>query len=213
MYRLLLPVLFIWSSCNNYIIIERSENFVDMEGSDYKFICIDPNTKVFDKQDELDIPATEKLNEYLKKEILASARRNKINIRVLSLDDQSDEGYYNNLLPLKKELILANNYQNTPLNFDLRADNNVIQKKVFVYPPLISHEFVSLSQKFGTSYFSYIGLYCKNRDILFYHLIVNTETAETVYRELKKVGGNAKNRKIIAQMVHDSIAMLKKEIE
>src|SRR5688572_9172260 len=180
-------LVFLFSCSSNFIMIERAENFARNRKIE-KIICIDPQVRIISEDEGIDLLKTEKLNAQLKKEIQQNARRNNLNLEIQTLNQQSDGLYYHDLLSLKKDLLQANNYQNTPLNSTFGFADNAIQRKVFVYPPLISHDFANFSQKFGTPYFSYIGLYQKKNKVLLYHLIVNTETAETVYRELKSVG-------------------------
>lgn len=212
MSRLLIPLLlFLFSCSSNFIIIERSENFAKAKKVD-KIICIDPQVRVISDNGKLDLDKIEKLNKKLKNEIKRSARKNNINLEMQTLSENSNAKYYHDLLTLKRDLLQANNYQNTPLNSTYRFQSNSVNRKVFVYPPLISHDFVNYSRKFGTPYFSYIGLYQNKGKVMLYHLVVNTETAETVYRELKSIGSNI-NSTIMAQAIYDSFAMLNQELK
>lgn len=209
-----IPVfLFVLSGCSNYIIIEQSEKFATSEKFSETIICVDPDARVYTRSGETDVKKSEKLELFLLNEISSSIEKNQLNIDVRVLDEESTGAYYNKLLGLKNDLILANNYQDTPLNFGRRPPENSIQKKVFVYPPLISHDFSGFSQEFGTPYFSFLGVYQKNGKTMLYHLIVNTETSETIYRELKSYESSKAHKKIVAQMVFDSFAMLKKELK
>jgi hypothetical protein len=192
-------------------MIERTENFAKNRKFD-KIICIDPQVRIMSDDETINLAKTEKFNALLKKEISKNARRNNIKLEIQALDSKADALYYNDLLSLKRDLLQANNYQDSPLNSMFGFADNAIQRKVFVYPPLISHDFVNYSQKFGTPYFSYIGLYQKKDRVLLYHLIVNTETAETVYRELKGVGASL-NSTTVAQAIYDSFAMISSELK
>ena len=204
-------LVFLFGCSSDFIMIERSENFAK-SGKIQKIICIDPQVRIIADDETVDLEKTEKLNALLQNEIRKNARRNNLNLEIQTLNAQSGADYYHDLLALKKDLLQANNYQNTPLNATFGFPYNAIQRKVFVYPPLISHNFVNYSQKFGTPYFSYIGLYQKKNQVLLYHLIVNTETAETVYRELKRVNGKVNSTKT-AQIIYDSFAMVNQELK
>lgn len=107
---------------------------------------------------------------------------------------------------------MVNTNQKTPLNFSNKNSNNNIQKKVFVYPPRISYEFNSLSKTYGTPYFSYLAIYKVEENLLLYHIVVDTDEAETIYREYKTVKSEV-NKSIIAQMIFDSYAMLEQEFQ
>lgn len=204
-------LIFFFSCTPKFILVERTEQFARSQQVK-KIICIDPQVRVLSDDEKIDLAKMDKLNNLLKKEVQRSARKNNINLEIQTLGSQSDASYYYDLLRLKKDLLQANNYQLTPINTPNRPRDNSIRRKVFVYPPLISHDFVNYSQKYGTPYFSYIGLYQKKSFVILYHLIVNTETAETVYREVKSLGSNI-NSTIMAQAVYDSFSMINRELK
>jgi hypothetical protein len=204
--------LIVFSSCSRYITIERSERFANKEELKKKIICIDPQVRLVGfAQNDAD-EATE-LENWLIEELEYASRQNEIEFEVVRLTKESKFDYYEDLLRLKKELVQANNSQNTPLNFNSNHGYNAITKSVFVYPPLIAHDFVDLSKKFGTPYYSSISIIKQPGRILLYHLMVNTDTAETVYRELKAVGKSKLKKKHISQFVYDSLTMLKADLK
>ena len=211
-YLSVIILLFMLSGCSRYIRIERSERFVSRQGIKQKIICIDPQVRLMgytqnDSEEEAE------LENWFRDELNYSASKNQVDLEIVRLTPESTTSYYEDLLSLKKEFLQANNLQNTPLNFSNQNGYNTITKSVFVYPPLIAHDFTDLSKKYGTPYFSYIGIYKQPRRILYYHLIVNTNTAETVYRELKSISKGSLKKKMISQMVYDSMAMLKEELK
>lgn len=201
------------TSCTGYIWIERSESFITQKETNPKIVCIDPQVRVFGSEDEPDLEASEKLEEYLREQIAYAVIKQGLNVEVLTLSAAANASYYQQLLSLKKEFLQANNYQDTPLNFREKPDLNSVKKSIFVYPPLVAHEFVELSKEYDTPYFSYIGVFQKNDELLFYHLIINTDKAETVYRELKRISRYKMRKGLMAQMVYDSMAMLKEELQ
>ena len=200
------------SGCSRYILIERSERFVSRDAITQKIICIDPQVRLLTYRPS-DLQEADELEQWLKEELRYSAAKNNVNLEILDLGPGSSNGYYQDLLSLKNEFLQANNLQNTPLNFSETPGFNSIKKSVFVYPPLIAHDFTSLAKEYGTPYFSYIGIYKQAGKILYYHLIVNTNTAETVYRELKSVSKGTLKKKMISQLAYDSMAMLKEELK
>src|SRR4051812_16715904 len=109
-------LLFFLCGCSsNFILIERTENFSKTHKIE-KIICIDPQVRILADDETIDLEKTEKLTALLQEEIRKSARRNQINLEIQTLTEKSDATYYNDLLALRKDLLQANNYQNTPIN-------------------------------------------------------------------------------------------------
>jgi hypothetical protein len=197
--------------CNNYISIERSEHFIKNAKNIQKIICIDPQVRYFDDEEDFVIDKSESLTKIFIASVDNYASMTNLSIEIHNMEKSAVNKEYMQLVSLKKEILQSNNYQNTPLNFNQTPAYNEIEKKIFVYPPLISHEYGDFSKKFNTPFFSYIGLYYKNDKTYFYHLIVDTDRAESVYRELKMVNKKP-NKNIINQLVYDSFVMFKKEL-
>jgi hypothetical protein len=207
----MIPITLLIQACSsNTLLIETNEGL----GSNgpVKLICIDPRFFFDDDALNYNLRKCEDLNGCIKRDIKNFSRKNDIALELRDLSSTTDAAYYEELLKLKTNMLAVNFDQNTPLNFNTRREANVIQKKVFVYPPRISHEFNTLSRSFGTPYFSYMGIYVVNDDLVLYHLVVDTDRAETVYRELKTVSKKVK-RSVISQMIYDSYAMLAVELK
>jgi len=143
--------------------------------------------------------------------MISFGRKNKFDIKLMTLDENATNNYYEDLLRLKQDMLTVNFTQRTPFNFDSAPQHGVIQKKVFVYPPLIPYEYCGLADKYGTRYFSYLGMYAEKRKLFLYHVVVDVENAETIYREMKVIYGKPNNT-IVTQMIYDSYAMMKNEL-
>lgn len=206
-------LLFFGSCTSRYILIEKSESLAKNKDSNPKIICIDSQFRIYDNDDNFKAEESTELDAFLKKELAYSAKQTKLNLEVLDLNSKSNAAYYETLLRLKRELIMANNYQDTPLNFTNRPSSNSIKKNKFIYPPLIDHSFNNLAAQFGTPYFSHIGIYKKDGKLILYQLVANVNTTETIYRELKVVSASKAKKGIMAQLIYDSIAMLKNEMK
>ena len=201
-------------SCSrDFILVQRSENFAIEEESIDKMVCISPQVRILDKDNTVELKKQERLKKILTKQVKKSAKRTNLNLEVASYNTKDEVNYYRDLLGLRHELILANNKQETAFNFQSTPGRNAILKKVFVYPPALKHEFAEFSKKYGTPYYSFIGLYKRGTHFLLYHVIVNTSSTQTVYREIRRVGSRHFRRTTIAQMVHDSFAMVKNELK
>ncbi len=210
-FLLLLPILL--SSCSrNWISIERNEQLLNQDREIKKIICIDP--RFYFEEDELnfDLEKNQKITQTVRKNILKSSKSNNFDLSIFDFKENTTTNFYNDLLTLKKQMVSVNFNQATPLNFNKQTTVGEIEKKIFVYPPKISFDFVKLSEEYGTPYFSYMGIYAQKRKLILYHLVIDTDNSETVYREFKVV--NSRVSKItIAQMIYDSYAMLKSEFK
>lgn len=212
---LILFIAIVSMSCSrDFILVQRSEDFAIEEESIDKMICVSPQVRILSKESKVELWKQERLKKILTKQVEKSAKRTNFNLEIASFNNNTDSvNYYKDLLRLRFELILANNKQETAFNFQSAPGSNAILKKVFVYPPALKHEFAEFSEKYGTPYYSFIGLYKRDKHFLLYHVIVNTSSAETVYREIRRVGSIHFRRTTISQMVYDSFAMVKNELK
>jgi len=208
---LLILFVLILTGCGT-ITIQQNERLAISESETQKIICISP--RFYFNEDELnyDLKKFERLNKVLKTDIERYAKKNKLNVELRDFDEQTNPEFYHELVLLKNNMLAENFNQQTPLNFSRSGKSNSIQKSVLVYPPRISHEFSTYSQKFGTPYFSYIGIYAGKGTLVLYHVMVDTDKCETVYREVKTVKSKV-NTNTMAQMIFDSYAMLKKQLK
>ncbi len=213
---LLLLAIFITTACNEFIIVQRSEDFATDTEEINKLICVAPKARILNEEKDqvIDLKKQARLTDILSNQIKKSAKRTDINLEIAQIANNEDKvSFYNDLLQLKNEMLLANNLQSTQFNFQSRPNNNTIQEKVFVYPPSIKHEFAQFSEKYGTPYYSFIGLFKQDSDFIFYHVMVNTNTAQTVFREITRVGSRHMRNTTISQLVYDSFSRIKKEIK
>jgi len=193
------------------VLVETSERMLSKKNKSKKIICIDPCFYGWNEDLSYNLKVLDRKKTTLKRDILRSGKKNKIELQVVDLNQNSPPEYYEDLLKLKKNILEANYSQTTALNFSNTARYNSVQKRVFVYPPRISHEFASFSKTYGTPYFSYIGLYQSNSRLVLYHVLVDTDAAETVYREYKLINGTP-SASVLSQLVHDSYALLAREL-
>jgi len=206
-------VILLLQSCLSFTYIQRSENFVNSKPHHVKLICIEPQYYFYDEEDNFKIEKNQKLSKRLKKDILKFSKSNKIELEIVDLNELSKPSYYNDLLRLRRHMLVANT--NIAFGADLENTELVlkqIQKNVFVYPPKIPFEFSKLSDEYGTPYFSFVGICLNKFDIVLYHVVVNTDLCEVVYRESKRVM-LGKNNAIVKQMIYDTYAMFYQEIK
>jgi len=213
---LLLFTIFITTACNEFIVVQRSEDFATDTKEINKLICVAPKARILNEEKGavINLKKQARLTDILSNQIEKSAKRTDINLEIAQLaKDKNKVSFYNDLLKLKNEMLLANNLQATQFNFKSKPNNNTIQEKVFFYPPSIKHEFSQFSEKYETPYYSFIGLFKQDSDFIFYHVMVNTNTAQTVFREISRVGSRHIRNTTIAQLVHDSFTRIKKDLK
>ena len=211
-YTTAVSMLLLFAGCRGTISIQQSEGFVASRSEMPKIICISPRFYYEEDAKNYELKKNQRILKGMKKDIVKFAKRNKLNVEIRDLDENANSEFYHDLLGLRQNMLAVNFNQQTPLNFSRSGKSNKIQKNILVYPPRISHDFITYSKTYGTPYFSYIGIYASRRKLLLYHVMVDTDKGETVYREIKTVKSKV-NTKIMAQMVYDSYAMLKKQLK
>jgi len=210
---LFIAVVVMATGCSGTISIQQNERFTVKRADIPKIICIAPRFYFEEDVKNYDLKKFAKLNNQLKKDIVSYARKNKLNVEVRDFDAQTNAEFYHSLIALKNNMLAENFNQETPFNFVVSGKKNAIQKSVLVYPPKIAHEFSTYSQQFGTPYFSYVGVYSVKGKLALYHVMVDTDKCETVYREMKTVKSKKVKPTIMAQMIFDSYAMLKTHLK
>lgn len=200
------------TACKNSLLVEINENNLLNKPEKLKLICIDPKFYFDEDEDNYKLKKTEVITTKVKKGILKAARNNEIDLALLDFNENSTPDYYNRLIRLKKNMLAVNLNKGSPFDLTVNAETNKIQKKVLVYPPQVSFEFNTLSKDYGTPYFSYVGIYSYKRELVLYHIVVDTDLSETVYRELKVIHTKSTSEAIIGQMIYDSYVLLKKEL-
>lgn len=225
------------SACGGYIKIEKSENFIKNKKAIAKneIYFFPPETRSIRAVNafETNYDRSAKLKELHRKHLLSAAQKN--GIKAVYLDQktgaESPEAYINIVLKLKNRILSANNLQDHPLNNTGRSMSTVVQG-VFVVPPTIGPEYASLSKVLGTPYVGISGIidvYAKPVDrevskkvraasldwgkyFYVYHIIVNIESGEIIYREIKQMPHKA-NSALISSALYDSFYYLKKNLK
>lgn len=212
-YIFILLIMISLAGCSGTISIQQNEKFKVTKADVPKIICIAPRFYYENDDKNYDLKKYDKLNSELRKDIVRYAKKNKLNVELREFDEKADIEFYESLIRLRNNMLAENFNQETPLNFTRSVKRNSIQKTVLVYPPKISHEFATFSKRFSTPYFSYLGIYHVNGKIVLYHVMVDTDKCETVYREVKTVKSKKVNTNTMAQLVFDSYAMLKMQLK
>lgn len=210
-YLFIVLALLVSGGCRNALLIEQSENSLENKSETLKIVNIDPRFFYEDESKNVNLRRTKAITDHIRKDVARFSRRNGIDLILYNPKDNPDPANYHSLLALKQNLLAANSIERTAMEFRTALTENQIKKKVFVYAPKVLPEFDALATTFGTPYFSYLGIYSADKELKLYHLVVNVESGETIYREKKLVRSRVNAGKI-DQMIYDSFAMLKKEL-
>lgn len=207
---MLLVSFLVMGSCAGRIDIQKSEllSSLDLTG---EIICIEPQF-FFQEPDVVErIEKSAKINHLLTESIEAYSAKIGLNVRLETLVRAENVQSYSMLQDLKREMLLSNFSQQSELEFEDGANSKSTNQRVFVYPPLISHRYNGLSKIYGTPLFLFIGLFYDSGKLRLLNILVNTDTSETIYKEIKELRSGIKPN-FIRQMIFDSLAQLKEEI-
>lgn len=212
---LILPVIILLCSCSGstkYIQIHKSENFSDVKKSIEKVVCISPNIAMYHDYDlnDADFERSQEIRKFFLSSLGKYSKAGKFNYVIYNPSDKekTDVAFYNDLLPLKSDLLQASLIRENPLNTSWSGRNNSITKAVFAAPSRIAPEFSYLSAQYGTPYFAWYGIFSSKGKTVAVHLLVNVETSEMVYHEMKRISKRA-NKRNIPPLIYDSFKMMR----
>jgi hypothetical protein len=195
-----------------YIQIHKSENFAEEKKSIKKVVCISPNITIYTNYDldDTDFERTLAIKNFFFKNLMKYNKASKFEYVIYNPSDQenTDASFYNDLLPLKSDLLQASLIRENPLNAKNSGRNNRVTKTVFAAPSRIAPEFSSLSKQYGTPYFSWYGIFSAQGKTVSIYLLVNVETSEMVYHEMKRISKRA-NRRNLPPLIYDSFKMMR----
>ncbi|GAL86489.1 hypothetical protein MYP_3718 [Sporocytophaga myxococcoides] len=227
------------SACQKgFVVIEKSETFPrEKEKLREKGIFyLEPNVTSFYIREEVEnqFLTAEKQKKNVSKEMFAAGKH--AGLKVVVLDEQTVKNSYKNhaeeLLQLRKAINNVTSLQENPLNKGRRTKDSYIQQKVFIGAPRFPADFAHLSGDLSP-YFGIAGIFAVNADpknsrtrafirnhqslqygkyYYFYHIVVNIETSEVIYREVKQVPYKF-TQKYLGPIIFDSYALLKKNLK
>jgi hypothetical protein len=142
------------------------------------------------------------------------------------------EAYINLMQRLEQDIYTAIRIQDHPLNRAGQRSYSSNSQKVYVYAPTFSPEYSSLTNEFDTPLYAVSGVFSvdakpktrkanafvrensninKGRYYYFYNIIVDVNSAQVIYREIKKVEEPLKST-TLRVVLHDSFAVLKSNV-
>jgi hypothetical protein len=145
------------------IMIQKNENFKNEKISSNKIIFINPEytslvitddtREDFDNELEIKLQLNQKIKLY--------SAKVKLIVEVISDPEYGKEelAYFNELIPLKNEILKANSTQNNPLDINAyKTYEEKFSQNIFVQSVKISPEFSNLSKKIRHAIFCIDGL-------------------------------------------------------
>jgi hypothetical protein len=236
---LIISLAFMFQGCDKgFVIVERSESFSNSkhELKNANIYYFEPSVTSYyiRKEVENQFLKADQFKTYVGQELSKAGRKNGIKVNLLDNRTlQNDYVSYNEeLLLLKKAILNATALQENAINSGRKVSGDYKQRKVFVANPRISAEFSHLSKNFSP-YFGMTGIFAVDSEpssrearefvsrhkairygqyYYFYHMIVNIETSEMVYREIKQVPSTL-SKKYLDPIIYDSYATLKQNLK
>jgi hypothetical protein len=236
---LIISLAFIYQGCDKgFVIVERSESFSDnkheLKNANIYYFEPAVTSYYIRKEVENQFLKADDFKTYIGQELSKAGRKSGIKINLLdSKTLQSDYSAHNEeLLLLKKAILNATALQENAINSGRRISGDYKQRKVFVSTPRISAEFSHLSKSFSP-YFGMTGVFAVDSEpesrearefvsrhkairygqyYYFYHMVINIETSEMVYREIKQVPCVI-SKKYLGPIIYDSYATLKQNLK
>ncbi len=211
-FSLLAAISILLCSCSNFIQIQKCENFSNVKKNIKKIVCIAPDIALYSDENlnETDFNKTLGIKKFFQKNLKKYSKAGNFEYVVYnpSEKDNIDASFYNNLLPLKTDLLQASLVRENPVNTGGNARGNSITKEVFAAPSHIAPEFSALSKQYGTPYFAWYGIFSAKKKTVCIHLIVDVETSEVVYHEVKHINKRA-NHQNLPPLIYDSFKMMR----
>lgn len=218
----LLIVGILLSSCASYVIVEKSLNF-NTNREKIKMITLNPSFTLYDARtnqknkdiNERIVKGEEKFNHFL----AAAASQAGVELGIVDKDHlgPDDLSYFNILTALEAEIYTANFTQN-PQTGGNRKSNSFrsfikVPESVFHVVPKISSEYSSLVNRYNTKYFAVHGVTTfintrNKKKTYYYKIVVDIESTEVVYRELRKFNLPPNNNNL-GQVIYDSFKIFK----
>lgn len=211
-----------FSSCTNRLYIEKSPDHAQQTRDIRKIVSIDPLYVFANTNKSIDkyyLRSDEK-----EQQLIAILRKNaallKLDLEIVDKEsiDSNNLNYFNYLVPLRDQVLLANDLNNLTLNRS-KHQLNMFKGKLgspdvyaFYNTPIIGSEYSFLSKVYGTPYFAMHGIFSIKRQKLvtyYYTVVINVESTEIIYREVR-ITRRKPNLTQLSGIIYDSLNILTK---
>lgn len=207
------------TGCSGSLYIQRSLNHIEQAKPIMRIACLDPTFMYANGSETSAFIESIQSNksrfiEYLQH----AATQNEIELKIIDTEEISerDVEYFNTLAPLRRHLMAMNFLQRPIGNPDNKSNTNLEPNGHYVSRlPIIDPEFAHISERLGTPFVASQILLVENRkgkkprkgESMFLNIIVNVETGETVFREIREVRGFPGDTRLSA-ILYDSFRTL-----
>lgn len=241
LYYLLFVAALFATGCRSALLVERSPQHKYEATKIKKVVSLDPEYVHLDlrKGDDKNILKSEAGEEMFTKSLVNNANKAGIELVLIQKEDlgANDLDYFNVIAPLKQQIMIANTLQDVSLGKTKGGNYKTPPSKEFKDVPIFTSEYSDLAKKYGTPYFAVHGLLSvvdkrkipwawwftfppvaalkmakPNALTYYYTAVVNIETSEVVYREVRFVDRGA-IVDVVDPMIYDSFRILEKPVK
>ncbi|MCI4670300.1 MAG: hypothetical protein MRZ79_19340 [Bacteroidia bacterium] len=231
--KLTYSLLLLWgiallSSCSSgELFVEKSIRHPKESSKITKVVSIDPQFEVIDQREEAEerylaaANREDQFNEILKE----NAKMNEVELQIIDSDNlsSSDLVYFNELMPLRKQIWNANWFQDVAVMGVTYGSNYVPNTGEFRRGLVMDAQFSNLSKAYNTPYFALNGVIASvvkrkglgtilgkpKSKMLYYFILVNVESSEVLYREVRSLNKPA-SKLNLHSITYDSFRILRK---
>lgn len=206
---IVLSAICLTSCSTGQLYIEKKGLYEDEVPNIKKIVSIDPQYELIDQREE----AQERYLSAASREdnfnniLLGNAKKNKLDLQIVDSDALKSEDltFFNDLMPLRRQMWNANLFQDVDMYRDGTFENYKPPTAKFERSPIFDSRFSRLSEVYGTPYFAMHGVLssvAKRRGLeklnprpkyrmLYYCILVNVVSSEVIYREVRTMDGEA----------------------
>lgn len=241
LYNIALVVLLLATGCRSALLVEHSPEHKNEASKIKKIISLDPEYRHWDlsKGEDISLLKSEDREAMFSKSLVTNAKRAGIELVLIQKEElgSGDLDYFNIIAPLKQQIMIANTLQDVSLGRTKGGNYMRPPSKEFKDTPIFTSEYSHLAKKYGTPYFAVHGLFSvvdkrkipwawwftvppvaalmmakPNAYTYYYTAVVNIETSEVLYREVRYVNRGA-IVDVVDPMVYDSFRILEKPVK
>ena len=180
-----------------------------------KIVCLAPDLTLLEENSRGQLKrmyASAHMNDMFTEDLQRAAKLNGINLQIIDPGKLTDNNisYFNECIPLKQEILASNLVQESSFTDLMQYAKQGIHTKLLTNTPHISPDFSGLSKQYGTPYFMICGMYSQPKFTVYLQVLVNVETTEVLYREIKSINHKINGRNM-RPLLYDSYAFMKQK--
>lgn len=219
MRLLLLGYLFMATGCGTGVmLVTKHSDLVDKDlRKNIRVVSIEPDvnlTKGFGSDAEMELSKSYLKEAELTKLIKEAGEACQFEMEVVDHNQADlDADYFNNLAPLKQEMMLAFFTQFDKLKDSKTSGSGRLgikqETELLDWGAELQQLYTGLPEKYGTPYFSFQGIYRVSKSLFFINIICDLEMGEVVFSDLRMLS-NQPSASNLYPLVYDSFNLFKK---